>query len=569
MRIVAACVLAGLVLAAAQCWISRCDPNEIDLVSYLDVADAYAAGHWSAAINGTWSPLYSWILAAGRAIARPTPAEEYPFVQVCNFLLFALALVAFEFFRRQLASWRSRQFPDALVPAHRPVSEWTDVVLAYVPFLWIALGVIGAGTASPDLLATACILWATGLLVRIMAGRRESLAFFGFGAALGLGFFSHSFVISLVPVFLAAALFSSPVRRALPRVALAAVGFVLLAGPFIAALSYERGHFTYSDAGWFNYAIHVNGVTYRHWQGDPPGHGTPLHPTRVIVADPETLEFGTPLSGTYPPWYDPAYWYEGVRLRFDPVQQVRAILRNAGAFSKMFDGTGVILLTIFTILLAGNSLPGSAGRALLRLWPVWAPAAAGLGMFVLVHMEPRYAGALLAGIFPASWGALNPRDSDRGLQLRRVAAVLAMAATLPLFGTVTRDFVEEVADASAASRNTAWAIANEMRQAGVQPGESIASVTYAQSYIARWARLARVRIVAEVNYSTHTPENYFWRQPADVKRRVLAALAATGAEVAVSDETPQGDGNDGWQAVGRTGYWIYRLASPAAATPRP
>ncbi len=43
-----------------------------DGVSYLDVADAYFRGDWKQAINGVWSPLYSWILATAMFAVKPT-----------------------------------------------------------------------------------------------------------------------------------------------------------------------------------------------------------------------------------------------------------------------------------------------------------------------------------------------------------------------------------------------------------------------------------------------------------------------------------------------------------------
>lgn len=33
-----------------------------DEISYIDIAQAYAAGNWGTAINGYWSPLYSWLI---------------------------------------------------------------------------------------------------------------------------------------------------------------------------------------------------------------------------------------------------------------------------------------------------------------------------------------------------------------------------------------------------------------------------------------------------------------------------------------------------------------------------
>src|SRR6516164_490047 len=63
-----------------------------DGVSYLDIADQYLQGHWAAAVNAYWSPLYSWILAAGFGIARPTPYFESTVVHIVNFLIYVCAL---------------------------------------------------------------------------------------------------------------------------------------------------------------------------------------------------------------------------------------------------------------------------------------------------------------------------------------------------------------------------------------------------------------------------------------------------------------------------------------------
>ncbi|MEN6291241.1 MAG: hypothetical protein ABFD07_04380, partial [Methanobacterium sp.] len=34
-----------------------------DEISYIDIAHAYATGEWGNAVNGIWSPLYSWLMA--------------------------------------------------------------------------------------------------------------------------------------------------------------------------------------------------------------------------------------------------------------------------------------------------------------------------------------------------------------------------------------------------------------------------------------------------------------------------------------------------------------------------
>ena len=63
--------LLAVTMAALQAW--RGFSVNPDGVSYLDIADAYLRGDWHAAVSTYWSPLYSWLLAAGLAVFRPAP----------------------------------------------------------------------------------------------------------------------------------------------------------------------------------------------------------------------------------------------------------------------------------------------------------------------------------------------------------------------------------------------------------------------------------------------------------------------------------------------------------------
>src|SRR5262245_24009380 len=64
--------LAAIALATVQAWPARQQPSTVDIVSYLDIGDAYLHGRWSEAINGYWNPLYSWILGLVNLIVRPS-----------------------------------------------------------------------------------------------------------------------------------------------------------------------------------------------------------------------------------------------------------------------------------------------------------------------------------------------------------------------------------------------------------------------------------------------------------------------------------------------------------------
>ena len=107
-------------------------------------------------------------------------------------------------------------------------------------------------------------------------------------------------------------------RPHVKNVLVAAGTLVLISAPQIIAISARVGHVTISEAGRLNYLWYVQGLhQFEGWTGTPGGD-MPLHGPRQVISDPEVLEFATPVAGTYPLWYDPAYWYEGAKLDLIP-----------------------------------------------------------------------------------------------------------------------------------------------------------------------------------------------------------------------------------------------------------
>ncbi len=76
-----------------------------DGVNYLEMGDAYLRGDWNAAINGLWSPLYSWILALAMLLFKPSIYWEFPLVHVVNFVIYLVALASFQFFLHELVRY--------------------------------------------------------------------------------------------------------------------------------------------------------------------------------------------------------------------------------------------------------------------------------------------------------------------------------------------------------------------------------------------------------------------------------------------------------------------------------
>ena len=76
LSVAAIACLISFFLVALHLWNNR-DLFDPDGISYLDMADAYVRGDWRAALNGVWSPLYSWLLALMIFIFDPPGYWEF------------------------------------------------------------------------------------------------------------------------------------------------------------------------------------------------------------------------------------------------------------------------------------------------------------------------------------------------------------------------------------------------------------------------------------------------------------------------------------------------------------
>ncbi|MGB5133008.1 MAG: hypothetical protein WBO00_10355, partial [Steroidobacteraceae bacterium] len=99
-----------------------------DGIGYLDLGQAWWQGDWDAVINITWSPLYAWIVGGVIQLTKPSVWWEFPVVQITNFFIYALALIGFEFFWRQLTRAYARS------------AAGQGEVVRFPPAVWLAIG---------------------------------------------------------------------------------------------------------------------------------------------------------------------------------------------------------------------------------------------------------------------------------------------------------------------------------------------------------------------------------------------------------------------------------------------
>ena len=568
----------AIFLGLLQTWATR-DSLDNDVVSYLDMGDALLRGDWATGINGTWNPLYAVLLSTVLRLTGVSPAREYAVIHGVVFLIFVLTVFAFGFFLRELLSATG---PAASRIGAAAVSTRTWILLGYVMFTWSALDVIGVSTTNPDMLVAACVYAATGLLLRIRRDPVRHSDFVLLGLTLGIAQLTKPFMFHGSLAFLAVATWAAFRRASLMKTAgVAAAMFLLLTAPFAAALSLQRGHLTVSEGGPVNYAWFVNKVAPRHWQGGPPSAGMPVHPTRRILESPPTYEFDRHIQVTYPAWYDPSYWYEGVRLTFQPAAELRVLLNNVVAIvGKATGPNGAFALGL--LMLTALRPQWSSIREWLRAnWYFAAPSGAALLLYALVMVQGRYVGAFLVVIVLGAFMAIAAGSGDEIVRLvRPFALACGILLVLPVVGWTTSPRyytyllhpstspVDPQQSQMGPSTAAPWRVAAALSALGLKPGDRVGTVQYANHADAVWARLARVEIISEVRAdkpSTEAPDREFWSASAAQQEQVVEAMKREGVRAIISDYRPSGTANVTWTPLDDTGYYVDVVAGNSRA----
>lgn len=552
--------LVAIFLGALQAWANRYNQTADDIISYLDIGDAYFRGDWDVAINAYWSPLYSWLLGFTLLILKPSPYWEFPVVKLVNFLVYLFSLFCFDFFLSKLIFYYNKQVSQCSPNRAFKISKWVWLVAGYTLFLLSSLRWIGVQNDNPDMLVAAFVYLAAGLVLQIHLHSQHWFNFILLGAVLGLGYLSKAAMLPLAFVFLVVSLFSvSNPLKVLPKVLAALLVFTVLTSPFVVAISTMKGRLTFSDSGKLNYAwlVTLQVKPYRFWQGNEPGSGIPEHPPRQIFENPEVFEFGTPLEVTYPPWHDPSYWYEGIKPEFNFIRQIKVLAVNIFFYYQLFIGS---LIFAYLILVFVGGKFWLSVKDLVNNWRLIIPAVAGLAIYMIAidmpasFMQTRYIAPFIVLLFAGVFSSVRLPDSQES---KRLIAGMTLATFLivvsnQLFYQSAKNLWTVVTNSE---QHIEWQVADSLNQLGVHSGEKVAILgAYYHPYY-HWARLARVKIVAEI-----VDEKSFWDANAVVKSDVLETIEQTGAKIIVQKpgfEIPDAAIASGWRKLGKTGYHYF------------
>lgn len=526
-------IVIALALGLIQAWRSRFFMT-YDGISYLDMGDAYLRGDWHTAINGYWNPLYAWLQALACFVFHPSAYWEYPLVHLVDYVIFALTAFAFEYMLQGLLADRKDVF------AMRSI--------AYSIFLWSTLELGRVFMVNPDMLVAATVYAAIGILLRAPKSMPIAL-----GIVLALGYYAKAVAFPVALLILIGA------WKMLPRRAVftAAAAFLILCAPWIALLSMSRGHLTIGDTSRLNYAWYVNNVDRRFWQGGPHKAGQPIHPARIALDYPRVYEFGGVFPVTFPIWYDESYWYQGLHLWFAPRLLLRAYTQTGYSLAKVLidQGGGFIIGLALCFFFQKEKVPR---KGLPPGWGAWLFAAFTLAFLTAVHVEPRHIAPFVTVLFLIPFTALPGRIDNL---LAGTVAVCGLAWALSC-ASITTLQGEPMLPFQVTPQNEASELANDMRSLGVQPHDEFAMVCCKGPRSVFWARLARAQIVAQVDWNTD-----YWRLSEPERRKVLVALASTGAKFAVSEMPPPNLlESPGWRQAGSSSYYIYPFSGQTVSS---
>ncbi len=512
-------VCAGLLQVIAQRFLLSPDAT-----NYLDIANAYLRGDWKNAVNGYWSPFFSWLLAICFWLFHPNPYWESTLLHLLNFAALLASLFTFEFFFQAFVQARKRD--QSTNREKEALSEFVWWALGYGLFLSTSLLVLTASVSTPDAWLAAWTYLIAGLLLRIRNRSGSPYLFTALGFALACAYFTKSFYFPLSFVFLITAwLCAGNPGKTAKHAVLGLAAFLLVSGPWITALSRSKGRLTFGDTGKMNFAMMIDDLPHpAAWRGEN-GTGVPKHPIRQLFNEPLVYEYAEPISGTYPPGYDWSYWMEGVRPHFSLIGFLRVLRQSAGTFYQIWllqIECGVGLLAF--LFLSGQ--PRNWLRIVLQEWYLWIQ------------------GRLVAPFVLLCWVAGFSSVIGAASQIPRNTAFAIVLAVLAVIGLrVAKSSVSNLADTLTKQQNVDWQVSQELWQMGVRPGEKVAALGLTGHV--NWARWAGVTVVSEIPFGD---EKAYWTSTSQTKIEVLS--------LAVDKD---------WIPLGTTGFYARRLSLRAGA----
>jgi hypothetical protein len=564
-----------------------------DAVAYMDLGDLLRAHNWHAVVNGYWNPLYPAALSIGHILFHPTRYTELHAYYMVNFGIFLLEMLAVVAFTDALIKLRElRENSTAANPLSFLLDRYTLRYLGIAILIISTQRELSLGKVRPDALLQVFLLLGVAALLRYLATNHLRYAAL-MGFALGLGYLTKSFafVFTLICILALVAFRLFWQRQSIARVAASAllvlICFSIIAGPYIAALSKQKGRFDFGDSGSLNYIWFVSGTEKMHLEQDMTSSFGAAevnlkHPETRLLSSPPTYSFKTFPYGTYPPWFDASYFNDHIKAHVDPRLQILVIrdcLVRVLRYISNHPEAWVLLILFF---LAGARLRPDWQFSANAFWLVPVSIAVGaLCVYGIVNVEDRYLTAafliLLLPLFATIRISPSAQTSVQTAATRTAAtaavallALLAVGESARTVGQLRRDLVFGQAPGGWYDRDT-YRAAHALNALGVKPGDTVACIgTRACVYDHYWARLAGVRILTEIYEPT--PPLYPTLAAMPNRDQLYDVLRREGAKVLIGyfypgEMTGRTPVSAGWHELDETPFYALPLNLPADTQP--
>lgn len=335
-----------------------------DAVSYIGIARLLSEGQFAESVSGYWSPLISWSIT-------PLLLLDFDPLDAAHLALAiwgGVLVIAWHVFLKN--SWAS----------HRLVHTAALCLIAVSSVGWATFqmtpDIILAGTLTFYFAAVSSVRLCERYRIAFLSGCLGGLSYLAKSYALPF-FFVHFTATVLLRVRLSPT--SDSVRRGAGSWIVGLIGFLLVAGPWIAVLSSKYERVTFSTVAPIAHAIiGPNDMPRAHPVNELRG---PADGRIDIWETPELLHYNH-----WSPLHSPRYFLH--QLRFT-VLSIVWTLNDIGHYDSLF----------FSVagLVVGPLLVFRRRAARESFWIVWVPITVALytGGFMLVYNTPRYLESIL------------------------------------------------------------------------------------------------------------------------------------------------------------------------------
>jgi hypothetical protein len=211
-------------------------------------------------------------------------------------------------------------------------------------------------------------------------------------------------------------------------------------------------------------------------------------------------------------------------------------------------GQAGLLAGVLTLVLVGGI---ETRAAIMKMWPLFAICLAAMGLYSLVHTEPRFVGAYLVVFWMAILAGVRLPSRD----MRKMAVYMAWAIVITVLLSVADGTARAVIAGGPYSARDQIVVADNLQRMGLRHGDQVAVLGDGNwSY---WARLGKFKIVSTI-MSPDIPT--FWDEDAQHREDIYRLFATTGARAIVTNKPPNTSSGEGWQQIGTSAYYVRWLS---------